>query len=297
MKKRLFLFAAYNKGAEISQTLIDYLNFLSPLGDIVLCFDSDVSKSELKKLNSIKNILHISSVRHGEYDFGSYKRAYSWAQKNKLLSKYDWTYLVNDSVYCLRFPEYILSGLESENKDLIGMVKYKDFQTPEHVQSWFMGISAKVANSEFMSEFMNNISKEKTKENIVLKYEVMFSRVILNRGFKMATMVPEAHDTTIVYKNPYALLNEGVPFVKKKSIRHIMNINRLFLYSDSEIIARNIKAAVEKNGTKINSDRYICIYKLTVLGIPVFKKIATYDMRAYKGVLFGIPLYKAVIGK
>ena len=52
MKKRLFLFAAYNKGAEISQTLIDYLNFLSPLGDIVLCFDSDVSKSELKKLNS-----------------------------------------------------------------------------------------------------------------------------------------------------------------------------------------------------------------------------------------------------
>lgn len=297
MKKRLFLFAAYNKGAEISQTLIDYLTFLSPLGDIVLCFDSDVSKSELKKLNSIKNILHILSVRHGEYDFGSYKRAFSWAQKNKLLSKYDWTYLVNDSVYCLRLPEYILSDLESEKKDLIGMVKYKDFQTPEHVQSWFMGISAKVANSEFMSEFMNNISKEKNKENIVLKYEVMFSRVILNRGFQMVTLVPDAHNTTIVYKNPYSLLNDGAPFVKKKSIQHIMNINRLFLYSDSESVTNHIKADVEKNGIKINSDRYICIYKLAVFGIPVFKKIATYDMRAYKGVFLGIPLYKAVIGK
>ena len=292
--KRLFLFAAYNKGKEISQTLIDYLNFVSKLGDIVLCFDCDVSKSELTKLKDIPNILYISNVRHGEYDFGSYKRAYKWAEDKKLLSKYDYTYLVNDSVYCLRLPEYMLNKLESTKDDLIGMLKYADCQTPEHIQSWFMGISKKVATAKFMSEFMHGITKQDTKINIILRYEIMFSRVIINHGFNMSALVPNAHDTTIVYKNPYAVLNDGVPFVKKKSIQYIGDINRLVLYSENDEIAENIKKDVEANGIKIKPSRYTRFYLLSVFGIPVFKKLISNDKRAIKGYLFGIPLYKKI---
>ena len=292
--KRLFLFAAYNKGQEISQTLIDYLNFVSKLGDIVLCFDSDVSKTELRKLSNISNILHVFAERHGEYDFGSYKRAYQWAEHNKLLSKYDYIYLVNDSVYCLRLSEYLLQNIESTKDDLIGMVKYADCQTPEHMQSWFMGISKKVATADFMSEFMGNITKQNSKINIVLKYEIMFSRIIINHGFKMSAIIGKAHDTTTVYKKPYVVLNEGVPFVKKKSIQYIVDINRLNLYADSVDVVNNIKTDVIKNGIKIKPNKYACVYKLSVFGVPVFKKLMSHDTKATKGFIFGIPVYKTV---
>ena len=39
------------------------------------------------------------ATRHSEYDFGSYKRAYNWAQENLDTAEYEFVYLVNDSVY------------------------------------------------------------------------------------------------------------------------------------------------------------------------------------------------------
>lgn len=295
MKKRLFLFAAYNKGAEISQTLIDYLTILSSLGDIVLCFDCDVSKSELKKLNSIKNILHISSVRHGEYDFGSYKRAYSWAQKNKLLSKYDWTYLVNDSVYCLASPEYLLHDLESRNVGLTGIASYSDFQTPEHVQSWFVGLSKKVINEKFMTDFMSGIKTQGSKNDIFLNYEVGLSSTIIRHGFKMSVFIAEPMTSCVqVYQRPLIMLNKFVPFVKKKAIASFGNLDRLNLYADNKNIVENVKSDVLKMGVTPVSQKYIVEYKLAVFGIPVYKKLATPDNICHKGVLFGVPIYKSI---
>lgn len=292
--KRLFLFAAYNKGQEINETLIDYLENVSNLGDIVLCFDSDVSKTELKKLAHIPNILHVDAVRHMEYDFGSYKRAYQWAEHNKILSKYDYVYFVNDSVYCLGLPEYMLSALESTKDDLIGMVKYADCQTPEYMQSWFMGISKRVAKADFISKFIDDITKQTNKNDIVLKYEIMFSRMIVNHGFKMSAVIPRAHDTTIVYKRPYALLNDGVPFIKKKAIQYIGDMSRLVLYAQSEKIAKNICDDAVKSGIEIKPNKYRCVYKLAVFGIPVFKKMLSNDNKSAKGYLFGVPLFKVI---
>lgn len=294
MVKRLFLFAAYNKQNQISDTLIDYLNFISPLGDIVLCFDCDVSQNELKKLKKIKNILHIEFKRHGEYDFGSYKRAYQYAYDKRLLNKYDWVYFVNDSVYCLNLPEHLLTDIESRGDDLIGMVKYKDCQTPEYMQSWFMGISKKIANANFMNDFIKNISKQTNKTDIVLKYEIMFSRIIINHGFKISAVVQNAHDTTIVYKNPYALLNDDVPFIKKKAIQYIGNVNRLVLYAQSTKVVDNIKKDIADNNIKIVSDKYTRVYRLSVFGIPMIEKKLTKDKRSTKYYLFGLPICKTI---
>ena len=295
MKKRLFLFAAYNKDEEISQTLIDYLNFLSPLGDIVLCFDCDVSKSELKKLQPIKNILHVESVRHGEYDFGSYKRAFSWAQKNKLLSKYDWTYLVNDSVYCLSSPEYLLHDLESRNVGLIGIASYSDFQTPVHVQSWFVGLCKKIANEKFLSDFMSDIKAQCVRDDIFLNYEVGLSSRIIRRGYKMSVYITEPMTSSVqVYQRPLIMLNKYVPFIKKKAIASLGNLDRLSLYADNKDIVENVKIDVSKMGVTPISKKYVVVYKISVLGIPVYKKLATPDSICHKGILFGLPIYKSI---
>ena len=70
MKKRLFLFAAYNKGAEISQTLIDYLTFLSPLGDIVISIGK---KAPIKVINSTLPFIELNNnIDNGTHCFRYY---------------------------------------------------------------------------------------------------------------------------------------------------------------------------------------------------------------------------------
>ena len=103
-KKRLFLFAGYDKDGIIDDALVHYVSAVSKFGDIVLCMDSDTPDPELKKIQ--KYCVHATGVRHGEYDFGSYKRAYIWSTENLNLTDYDFIYMINDSVYG---PLYVLT--------------------------------------------------------------------------------------------------------------------------------------------------------------------------------------------
>ena len=115
MTKRLFIFAAYATDGVIGGSLLYYLNTISKLGDIIFIMDNDISASEMSKLDSISNIIHACAVRHGEYDFGSYKRGYLYAYNKNILEKYDWIYFVNDSVYGPIYDMYpILNNLENK---------------------------------------------------------------------------------------------------------------------------------------------------------------------------------------
>ena len=210
--RRLFLFASYDKQGVIDDTVLHYLRCLSGYGDIVFVMDNIAPNAELNKLNDIPNVLYKLAERHGEYDFGSYKRGFQWAQKNKILSKYDWVYLVNDSVYGPLFDiKKILENLESSGADLVGMIDFKNKFTPVQVQSWFVGLSRKVANASFISNFMKNIRPQTDKQLIVLKYEVGLSQMILRRGYKMATFISGENGDLIhrVYDKPLELLKEG----------------------------------------------------------------------------------------
>ena len=70
---------------------------LSKYGDVIVCMDNNLHQSEIAKLKPFT--IHTIAMRHGEYDFGSYKRAFQYARDNDLLQNYDVIYLVNDSVF------------------------------------------------------------------------------------------------------------------------------------------------------------------------------------------------------
>ena len=118
MVKRLFLFAAYDAQGLVDATLVHYLRALSELGDIIVTVDNDVAPDEFKKISKIPHVLHAAAARHGEYDFGSYKRCYKYARDKQILDKYDWVYLVNDSVLGpLSNLAPILENLDSRGAD------------------------------------------------------------------------------------------------------------------------------------------------------------------------------------
>ena len=308
--KRLFLFAAYDVDAIVDKTLLYYLNELSKFGDIVLTMDNDVSDIELKKFSSVPNLLHVMAKRHGEYDFGSYKRNYQWAQNKKILDKYDWVYLVNDSVcgplYDLR-P--VLDNLESSKADFTGMFSYEDYRIPLHTQSWFVGLSAKVAQSDVFDKFINSIVAQSDKETVIFGYEARMSQLLLQSGYKMYSYLDSERNNVdcIMYTKPLFALRNGIPFIKKLVLAELPQLYWLLPYTTSDFF-NNIKdyyervSRLKKTPVRPRVKKYSKAFRMTVLSLPIFCVYRRYQSNchnvSYKFSLFEkIPVLKITIHK
>lgn len=209
--KRLFLFAGYNKSGLIDDALVYYIKHLSKFGDIILVMDSDCNESELKKVQ--KYCVYTSATRHGEYDFGSYKRGFLWAQKKLNLSEYDLLYMVNDSVYGPLFElEPYFNQMESGKCDAFGIVKNPHRNHP-HIQSWFIGMRNCIFLAQWFTTFMNDITKLSSKGEITRKYEHGLSKSISNHGHKWCCLytVPNRG----IYNKIKKLFLHRMPFMKK----------------------------------------------------------------------------------
>ena len=215
--KRLFLFAGYDPQCIVDDTLVYYTKQLSRFGDVVLHMDSDCPKNELKKLTS--HCLHADAVRHGEYDFGSYKRAYLWATKNLNMGDYDFVYLINDSVYGPFFDlaEYF-NKMESGDYGAFGMVDKVGGHSP-HIQSWFIGTRPIVFLSKWFDEFMKSVKQEKTKSAVAVIYETGFTNRLNERNIPYKCIY-SVHGRG-VYNKIRMLYDKKMPFLKKVAfIRH-----------------------------------------------------------------------------
>ena len=213
MKKinRLFLFAGYDKDGIIDNSLVLYVRALSKFGDVVLCMDSDCSKMELKKLKPY--VLHADGKRHGEYDFGSYKRAYLFARDNLELSKYDFVYMINDSVYGPLFPlKSYLEKMELSGTDAFGLVKNTKHDHP-HIQSWFIGMRKSVFMSTWFDKFISNVKHLESKGAITRTYEHGFTKNVVEHGGKWMCLY-SAHNRDI-YNKVKKYYRVKMPFMKK----------------------------------------------------------------------------------
>ena len=251
MTKRLFLFAGYNQNGIVDDALVYYVGALSKFGDIVLHMDSDCEKTELNKLK--KFVLNASTARHGEYDFGSYKRAYIWAKQNLNLAEYDFIYLVNDSVYG---PLYDMSryfdAMENMGHDGFGIVKNPHYDHP-HIQSWFVGLKPSVFLTDWFDSFMQSITKLPAKGAITKLYEQGLSKQIIEHGLTWDCLysVPGRG----VYNKLKKLYKSGMPFLKKVAfIRNHGALGRQLVYIlrniDSNTSNAIIKSAKMQYGDK-----------------------------------------------
>lgn len=226
-KKRLFLFAGYNKSGVIDPALIHYVKSLSEFGDIALVMDSDCPDSELSKLD--KYCLFASGERHGEYDFGSYKRAYQWATENLNISAYDFVYLVNDSVYG---PLYDMlpyfNEMESFGTDAFGIVKNPKPDHP-HIQSWFIGLRKSVFLTDWFDKFIRSVSKQPSKGLITKIYEHGLSKLITQNNLTWKCLYTVKNRG--IYNKVKKLYNMKMPFMKKLAFsRHNGTLGRQILY-------------------------------------------------------------------
>ncbi|MBQ8294164.1 MAG: hypothetical protein IJX89_02145 [Alphaproteobacteria bacterium] len=302
MTKRLFIFAGYSAKNIIDETLIYYLGELSKLGDIVLVFDCQIPSPEIQKLDSLPNILHIDASQHNEYDFGSYKRGYIWAENHNLFQNYEWIYFVNDSVFGPIFNlNPILTDMESQQCDFTGLVQNQDNVIPKHIQSWFVGMTTKIAQTEYVKNFIQSITRQSSKEDIVCKYEVRLSQLLLQHGHTMYAYSQNrcADAGHKIYQKPMQILQCGIPFIKKNLISEIGNLRYLTPYVKDEQLIEHIKKYAINYGIPLTGgDKRFCYktrFKVSLFGIPMLmiQRKKVHEMYNYKVLIFNkIPLCK-----
>lgn len=188
--KRTVIFAHYDKDNIIDNYVIEYLRQLKKVSsEIIFVSDCELSSQELKKISLItsKNIVG----RHGEYDFGSWKRGLNH------VGDADQLVLCNDSCYLIDN----ISPIFKQKTDFFGLVTNTN-DYPPHLQSFFLVFNKKVFTNSKFKQFFDNVAKLESKQKIIETYEVKLTEYLMKAGYSYSSLINK------VYKNNPTLSEE-----------------------------------------------------------------------------------------
>ena len=145
---------------------------------------------------------HIITEKHGEYDFGSYKRGYEYLLKNNVLCNFDELIFANDSCYAPLFDfKDMFDVMSNKSVDFWGnSANHNDkFDNIKHVQSYFIVFKPQVFNSDVFKNFIKSMKAETNKDDIIKKYECGLTDTLSKNHFhwdvycKLSLKYQDAH--------------------------------------------------------------------------------------------------------
>ena len=263
---RTVIFAHFDKNNNIQNYVIHYLEELKKyFSKIIFVSDTNIKQDELKKIEDIVDIA--LTGRHGEYDFGSYKKGYLYLLENNLLENTDELAFINDSCYG---PLFELSNIFKRMNNKINL----DFwgltigHTPargkqkKHIQSYFVIFKKNVIMSDIFKQFINSIKREDSKREIVLKYEIGLTEYLEGNGFcwdvysEISKILCDAylyHYKELILYEKFPLLKRSIPLKKEANFTNIEEIKEIIQKKTSynyKYIQEDITLNQNKNNIK-----------------------------------------------
>lgn len=272
--KRAVIFAHYDKNNIIQDYVIYYLKELKKNADyLVFVSDSNIGNKEAEKINEIVDYKIIS--KHNEYDFGSYKRGYSYLIENNLLAKFDELIIANDSCYAPLFPfENMFKTMTAKNLDAWGVTYGFNtyFNNKKHLQSYFCVFKQNIFTSKIFKDFMLSVKKEKNKKDIVINYEYGLSACLdkLNAKYEAYSEISKNNWLSYLLRYDEMIKKEHLPFLKKSiplmTANVYVNIKNLeyFINNETNYNFSYIKEDIDNNKENLT------IKKLFIIIIKYF---------------------------
>ncbi len=292
--KRAAVFAHYDKDNIIDEYVIYYVKALKALCEKVIFVSCSVLPDiEKNKLNGIADF--IISEKHNEYDFGSYKRGFFYLKNNGLLDNIDELILANDSCYAPLFPlENVFIEMENRNIDFWGITKNRfgivfagnknKVCIRPHIQSYFLVFSTKVFNAGCFIEFFKGIKAEKTKDAVVINYEIGLSEMLTSHGFSSDVYIKDYYRFNHVVLSLWRQLitKSKSPFLKCSVIR-LVNRNLTTIAGWEKVIKNHTNYPVELIK---NNQMRTKIYEFNPIKLPAWLKQFCFNtMSILPGVL------------
>lgn len=233
MKKRLGLYATYNKDGILDEYIIYCLREYRKLVDeLVVVSNQTLSSDSRKKLGFVDWIFERFDTG---YDVGAFAdtltRLYGWER----VYQFDEILFMNDSIFGPLYPvEPVMQEMElRDDVDFWGLTKRgrSDFDGgeeiyPAHIQLYFYVVNSRMLHSREFAEYWENIMHRVTDfRSAIINYEFEFTKYFEERGFKwdVAVKLP-GYDTDYPQRNLspyhyncYELIKSGkYPFIKRK---------------------------------------------------------------------------------
>ena len=234
--ENITVFAHFDRDNIIDDYVIYYLNELKKVSDkLIFVSDCDLPENELKKLDGITdfNIAH----KHGEYDFGSYKRGYKLAKENGWLKDAQTLTFANDSCYGPFEPlEPLYKTINEKDCDFWGISSNDNYfsgnyfpcaeSNNTHVQSYFIVFKKQIFTSQIFEDFISSVSHTDDKFKIIEQYEIGLTTKLCQAGFKFCCLT-NTDIGTINLEDILCKDTKPFVFMKTSLIKEVYFINLL----------------------------------------------------------------------
>ena len=214
----LALFAIYAPSGHVPRSTWRYIEGLNKICDnVIVCSDCVIGHEDVEKMKEFASCAEF--LRHGEYDFGSYKRAYLMAKKNGYLKRIKWLIMANDSCIGPLFPlSKMMSMMEGVKCDFWGQTSYS-FHGRLHLQSYFMVFLPQIVESGVLEDFWGKIGSFKSRAEVISSCEIALSEYLTDKGFSWKSYVPYRAVLKNPTCSPVTLIKKyNTPFVKIKAM-------------------------------------------------------------------------------
>ncbi len=184
-KKRICLFAGFDKNGEIADYVVYYIKTLSRITDVYYWGDFTAKANEKSKIAPYCKAIYCE--RHGKYDFGSWQELISKIGR-KNIESYDELILANDSCYGPLFEwSDIFSKMDQCDCDFWGLSLA--YRRHVHIQSYFMVLKQQVFCSETFYDFFKQVKKEERYSDVCARYEDRFTYILSKAGFSFCSYI------------------------------------------------------------------------------------------------------------
>jgi CDP-glycerol glycerophosphotransferase (TagB/SpsB family) len=242
--RRVCLFAAYDIDGVVDDYVVAYLRDLSRFADVFYLADGFIPDDELAKLAPYTR--GAWSRPHGAYDFGSLSILAGELVGWETIETYDELVFANDSAFLLRPLDEVFARMDAQDCDWWGLQATKrDFERPDgrserlpdaavramvgrpqwhqvnqlHVSSYLLVLRRPALLEPEVRRLLAEVRPEKMKSQVILKYEVGLSRVLLAAGHRFATFVEGLYPYHPLYTSDFfELAADGFPLLKRNFI-------------------------------------------------------------------------------
>lgn len=204
--RRYAVFAGYSADGSVAPYVLRYLSGLKAVTDgIVYITDSPLSPEAQKQVAPY--VIHGEYQRHGEYDWGSYKRGYNWLKEKNLLKHADELIFANDSAYApLQTFRPMFNQMRSRSElDFWGNTQNQRFNP--HLQSYFLVFRRPVIMSKSFAAFLNGVKAQPDHSLYITEYEIKLTPFLQNLGYKWDSYIPDFATAIAARQTPGTMPN------------------------------------------------------------------------------------------
>ncbi|WP_340539436.1 rhamnan synthesis F family protein [Nocardioides sp. GXZ039] len=244
--RRICLFAGFDAGGVLDETVVDYVRDLSRFADVYYLCDSYLPPAELAKLDGI--VRGAWAIRHGCYDFGSYAMLAHELVGWDTVSSYDELLLVNDSCYLLRPLDDVFATMDARAADWWGLQATKGIAATRdapsnaftepipldeartdylprwedddvydfHVGSYFLAYRRPVLDDPHFARLLESVHRQRGKAAIIHKYEIGLTHTLLAGGHAVDTYLDAVYPFHPLFTAwHFELIAGGFPLLKR----------------------------------------------------------------------------------